>query len=282
MLGWLHQAKIASWDFLKGFNSYLGKTKFMHKAVCLAAIIILQAMASGAILHGTVYDSDTLDTVDKAIVRVDTSPEQLMVAENGEYSFFLPNGNYTIKAQSGQLEASEGIIIEGDGNFTLDLLLFPSDDFFPPDENLSEELIGKELEEELPAGIVSNATPPAREETGLIPILQTIIMVLAFAALLYLFWKKRQPEKHVEKKGEIGKTRKPARVAPKTIVLEPEQKEALKLLKISGGAITQKDLRAKMPYSEAKVSLIVTELEGMGLARRFKQGRGNIIKLVKG
>ena len=38
----------------------------------------------------------------------------------------------------------------------------------------------------------------------------------------------------------------------------------------------------EMPYSEAKVSLMVTELEERGLLRKFKRGRGNVLVLVHG
>ncbi|MGM0771995.1 MAG: helix-turn-helix transcriptional regulator, partial [Halobacteriota archaeon] len=33
----------------------------------------------------------------------------------------------------------------------------------------------------------------------------------------------------------------------------------------------------KLSYSEAKVSLIVSDLENRGLVEKFKKGRGNII-----
>ena len=52
------------------------------------------------------------------------------------------------------------------------------------------------------------------------------------------------------------------------------------MLKNCGGRLTQKELREKMPeYGEAKISLMVAELEEMGLVKKFKKGRGNIIVL---
>ena len=41
--------------------------------------------------------------------------------------------------------------------------------------------------------------------------------------------------------------------------------------------ITQKDLRKKFPYSEAKISLVITELEHKGKIEKIKKGRTNII-----
>jgi len=56
--------------------------------------------------------------------------------------------------------------------------------------------------------------------------------------------------------------------------------KAIEILKNYGGRLTQKELREKMPeYGEAKVSLIVAELEQMGVVKKFKKGRGNIIVL---
>ena len=47
--------------------------------------------------------------------------------------------------------------------------------------------------------------------------------------------------------------------------------------------MTQKELRDKLPsVSEAKISLIVSELESMGRVKKIKQGRGNIVVLREG
>jgi len=42
--------------------------------------------------------------------------------------------------------------------------------------------------------------------------------------------------------------------------------------------LTQKELRKKLPWSEAKVSLIVSDLEDRGLIKKKKE-RGNILKI---
>jgi uncharacterized membrane protein len=42
---------------------------------------------------------------------------------------------------------------------------------------------------------------------------------------------------------------------------------------------TQKDLRKKLPYSEAKISLVLSELENKGKIEKIKKGRSNIIIL---
>ena len=56
-------------------------------------------------------------------------------------------------------------------------------------------------------------------------------------------------------------------------------KEIIEILESLGGRMTQKDLRAKLNCSEAKVSLMITDLENRGLVHKVKKGRGNVILL---
>ena len=51
------------------------------------------------------------------------------------------------------------------------------------------------------------------------------------------------------------------------------------IIKKHGGRITQKELRKEMPLSEAKVSLLISELEHKNKIEKIKKGRGNIIIL---
>ena len=61
--------------------------------------------------------------------------------------------------------------------------------------------------------------------------------------------------------------------------LPEDLKEVLEVIKRSGGRITQKELRKKLGYSEAKMSLVIADLERRGLIEKIKKGRGNIIFL---
>ena len=63
-------------------------------------------------------------------------------------------------------------------------------------------------------------------------------------------------------------------------VVDPHGELAEKVLdfvKQQGGRVTQLDIRKKFPSSEAKISLILTDLEEQGKIRKIKKGRGNII-----
>jgi uncharacterized membrane protein len=43
--------------------------------------------------------------------------------------------------------------------------------------------------------------------------------------------------------------------------------------------LTQKEIRREVPMSEAKISLVLAELEDQGKIKKIRKGRGNIIVL---
>jgi uncharacterized membrane protein len=63
------------------------------------------------------------------------------------------------------------------------------------------------------------------------------------------------------------------------INLPEDLRELMDLIRASGNRITQRELRKKSPYSESKVSLMLSDLEERGLIEKFKRGRGNIIRI---
>ena len=56
-------------------------------------------------------------------------------------------------------------------------------------------------------------------------------------------------------------------------------KQIIHIIKEEGGRTTQKLIRKKIPLSEAKISLAITELVANGKIKKIKKGRGNIIIL---
>jgi uncharacterized membrane protein len=56
--------------------------------------------------------------------------------------------------------------------------------------------------------------------------------------------------------------------------------EVLSIIREHEGRITQKDLRLRLNCSEAKASLMITDLEDRGLVKKVKKGRGNVIILT--
>jgi len=55
----------------------------------------------------------------------------------------------------------------------------------------------------------------------------------------------------------------------------------IKIIKREGGRTTQKYIRKQIPLSEAKISLMIAELEHKGIIEKIKKGRGNIIILKR-
>ncbi|RLI80260.1 hypothetical protein DRP05_01365 [Archaeoglobales archaeon] len=211
-------------------------------AVMLFALILLTP-TNAATIHGTVYSWDTLEPVKKVIVTINTTPEQKMVS-NGTYSFKVPNGSYVIKAffkQDGtELYAEENITIVEDGSYVVDLILFPKLGI----EDVEEIEFPKVDEGDNNYYLIS------------IPILASIL------GFLYYLKRKERPEIKVEL-DEL----------PEDLI------EVVEIIKKKGGRITQKELRKKLGYSEAKMSLIIADLERRGIVEKVKKGRGNVIFL---
>ena len=103
--------------------------------ICAAAIFALVVPAAAdnntATVHGDVYGWDTFEPLENAVVDVNSTPAQSMVAKYGSYSFELEPGNYSISARYYQNDtltysATETITIKNvGGSYVLDLLLLP-------------------------------------------------------------------------------------------------------------------------------------------------------------
>ena len=60
-----------------------------------------------------------------------------------------------------------------------------------------------------------------------------------------------------------------------------EEKVILELIRSKGGSCPQKDLYSDSDMSQAKVSLILNNLEERGLVKRFRDGRENMVHLLE-
>lgn len=208
------------------------------RLIALVSLILIVSIApvSGAVIRGEIYSWE-LKRV-KAIVEINTTPKQRIVALNGSYEFEVPLGVYEIRAYSidGNLFCNETVVIKNNGTYVIDLILFPK-----LENNLSATELNFSLEEK-------------RSETPL--YVGLTLTFLAFLVAL-IFIKKRK------RKGEI-----------------PDDLEVvLELIRKSGGRITQKELREKLGWSEAKLSLVLTDLERRGLIEKYRKGRGNVVFL---
>ncbi|MEK6922461.1 MAG: winged helix-turn-helix transcriptional regulator [Nanoarchaeota archaeon] len=218
----------------------------MIKRILILAIFLVP-IVEGAIIQGTVYDIG-IEPQKNVVIEIDTTPNQKVISRDGYYSLVVPMGNYTLKAslfENNALVASaeEKIEVKDDGVYNLDLVLFPS---FEDEDELFEDI------DDLT--IIEDVFSPA------IAIPWILVFILIGVIIFALLFKKKKKQK---------------------VLLEDDLDKLLRILKEKGGRATQKEIRKEFGLSEAKVSLMVTDLESQGLIRKIKKGRANIIILIK-
>jgi uncharacterized membrane protein len=227
-----------------------------RKLLYLLIMLLIVDIASAAVIHGSVYSFD-LERRMNAIVSVDSNPPQTVVAKDGKYSFELGLGEYTISAyysgKEGREEVKEDIKVEKEGSFVLDLILFPS---FEEEETLLERTEEPVIDEQV----------LERDASALTIILFVVAVIgLGIAGSL------------VARYGKVLK--KVTAEVEKSKIGDDLSSKVLEFIKEEDGRTTQKEIRKKFPYSEAKISLVISELEEKGVVARIKKGRGNIIVL---
>jgi len=206
-----------------------------------------------ATIYGTIYDL-SLNKVDNVIVEINSEPKQRIVALDGTYDFEIPIGKYSIVASyqnnADMMKAEENITVIDEGIYILDLFLYP---FFD--------------EEDLFEGLELDIDNPYAEKNSNLMLLLIPLAILMFIFLIILVKvNTRLLKKEVEE--EIH-------------MLDNDLKKIMKLIRKNKGRITQKEIRKEFPLSEAKVSLMIAELESLGKIKKIKKGRGNIIILKK-
>lgn len=101
--------------------------------ICVAAAVLFAVPVladNTATIHGEVYSWDTFEPLENAVVEVNSTPSQSMVAKYGVYYFELDPGDYLIKASyyenSTLVNSGEvTVTIKGEGSYVRDLLLLP-------------------------------------------------------------------------------------------------------------------------------------------------------------
>ncbi|MFH2021613.1 MAG: hypothetical protein ABIJ34_09480 [archaeon] len=213
----------------------------MNRKILLFFIIFIPH-AQAAIISGSVYDV-SLSKINNVILEINTSPHQRFVAVNGSYLFEIPDGTYDIDFyyinEGEKIVSREQITVVGEGNYHIDLFPYP--------------VLDTELSDSLEYDIDA---PEIQDNSFIIPVLLTLFIVTVGTFFLIFFRKKNI-----------------------LIAIDDDIAKVLSLLKSSGGRMTQKELRNHLPYSEAKVSLIVADLESIGRIRKIKKGRANILIL---
>jgi uncharacterized membrane protein len=251
-------------------------------------------IVSAATIHGAVYNP-SLTLIKNVQLEINTTPKQTQISKDGLFFFYVPPGNYkivAIKQYNNTLIylANKIIEIDKDGEYNIDVIAEPIPGVKIPDEDDS-----------IPDIIF--------QKYGYVFYIVVIIAVILTALVLFLIIRLSIQKKKLtannakhEIKTIIGNIDTPLNIHPTEIETNlqvsteknaeethkeeekiPEQQtdlnEVLKIIKEEGGRTTQKDIRKKIPLSEAKVSLMISELEAKGKVEKIKKGRGNIIVL---
>lgn len=205
----------------------------------LLFLVLISPAVLAARLHGVIYNP-YLEKLDKAIVEVSTLPKQTIVTTDGSYTFNLPEGNYVITAYSEGKEYSTSENVTITSEGEFNVDLILFNDFSQEEELTKEEIDIPELTS--------------------VSTIWTYVLIAWLVIVFVILYLMRSAKK-------LGAD------------LDSELDQIVKFIKESGGRITQKDIRKKFPWSEAKVSLIITELEDKKLIKKIKKGRTNVIIL---
>jgi uncharacterized membrane protein len=291
-----------------------------YKLLLIALVILIAAYpVQAAKISGRVYDYRITPLTD-VISFVDSEPVQRYVVSDGTYYFELPAGTYTIIARTfndpkNVLGTNEIVDIKDEGSFIFDLILAPVG---PGDTTIITKDPADELKGVLNPfkykDILKNPTAmwillaAAATIAGL-----TYILIIMYKRIRRLK-KNALLEQDTTKNGEYVHTMEENISTGTTVILEPMNVSANKAEKTAPSVglanpepekylpkpyepaddaakavldiiknekrITQKDIRKQLPDSEAKISLVISELESKGIVKKIKKGRGNIIIYV--
>ncbi len=229
----------------------------MRTFAILLLLLLLPLGAFGATLSGTAY-TQNFAVAQYTILTINTTPEQRVILEDGTYNLTVPPGTYVLRAslrQSGHVYEDEVVVRAVDEReYAYDLILFRTDAVIEDEEDPTAGL-------EFPEDEIADSSR-VREY-----LLGGSLLLLLLAGIGYF-----GPRTWWKREAKAVKSSVPAG-------LPSDLSEALAALKAEGGRATQKDLRKRLPYSEAKVSMMLADLEARGLVKRIKQGRANLIVL---
>jgi len=221
----------------------------MKKTLILLIFLLFFSSVQAANIQGTVYDFN-LDKLENVIIEIDTVPKQSYVSKDATYNLNVNPGNYILAAAYLEdnyilYEIQEEIQIKNDGDYTLDLILMPS------------------LDGEFYEGTDINLID-IYEKNGF--NYKWLLIILAIILLIGIFVRFKLLKNYLNKNNNLE---------------EDIPKKIIEIIKKQGGRTTQKEIRKKIPLSEAKISLVITELEHKNIIEKIKKGRGNIIILKK-
>jgi uncharacterized membrane protein len=266
--------------------------------IFLVAFFALFQCVHAATIHGSIYNP-SYSLVKDAKIEINTTPKQSQIAKDGLFFFYAPPGSYEIiteKTYQGKVvyRSNKTIEIEKDGEYTIDIV--------------TDVVPGVELPPEPKMSFLGMLYSKLGYLTYVILFSMVLIIVVLSAFLIHVVRQRKSPDTKsrstiVEIPDLLNKVE--ASYVPSSINIDPigssDEKEptdteehpeqvavseissdldvVLNIIKEEGGRATQRDIRKRLPLSEAKVSLMISELEAKGKVEKIKKGRGNIVVL---
>ena len=255
--------------FSLGARGKIFKTGFllcfiMFRLISLLLIcsaLLFPPLVSAAVIEGDVY-SIYLELLDHAVISIDTVPQQVVVAKEGHYAFTVPPGDYVITAEQRNGDVyyrEENVTVAEEGTYTLDLLLDP----------LFEEPL-----DSLPDLTTLEDDDVSFTHKGTF-WLYLVLLILLFIIFTLLWTRKRWH--HQEEQAHQQEMQREAQDHELGDDLDEQIQQVLAYLKTEGGRAHQKAIRKHFSMSEAKLSLLIADMEHRGMVKKIKKGRGNII-----
>lgn len=157
--------------------------KFIYYMSCFTILTFMSGISGAAgiaTVHGVAYEWSSFEPLDNAIIEVNSTPAQSMVAKYGVYSFELPNGSYLITAkyyEDGTFShyGEDTITVSDDGNYVVDLLLLPS---YGGSSDIDSSIVGADSNN-------ADLRPVSEEDSGNLLVGASIAGILVLALLLY-------------------------------------------------------------------------------------------------
>ncbi len=162
-------------------------------------LLLIPGDALAATVHGTVYEWYSFEPLENAVVEVNSTPEQYFVASDAVYSFNLTPGSYLIAAsyfEGGTVvyAAEETVTITENGDYVLDLLLFPT-----YEEELLDQSEFADFDQDF------EETELVTEESSRNSIYAFILLTLCALLIAGYFWKKG-PRKPLDMSNNLQKS----------------------------------------------------------------------------
>jgi uncharacterized membrane protein len=241
----------------------------------LAGMMVLPSVHA-TMISGTVYDGLTLEVKENSIITIDTTPAQTKVSKDGSYTFDVGEGTYRVVAEYREngivlQRAEKEVIIVDEGSYTIDLIMLPELGDVPTEPLPNEEKPLTIIDQLLAGPVIWLVLLGIVLGVGGYAIVNTRMNVWRAKKKTHASEnEKNNPTKHEENSREEEKTE-----------LDQYAKEVIQHLKRGGNRLTQKELREKVTIGEAKVSLVVSELESEKIIKKIKKGRANILILTE-